>query len=62
MNRELALIADSSLFRRADIQVEFIQARGMSPRGNLPDLAAKLPLGLIPRAKGSLNLVDWKFL
>lgn len=59
---ELVSLSACSLFRRAGDQVWFEEARGLSPRGNLPKAFAKSPLGLRPRAQGSLEYIDWKLL
>lgn len=59
---ELVSHSACSLFRRAGDQVWFEGARGLSPRGTLPKAFAKAPLGLRPRAQGSLDYMDWKLL
>lgn len=59
---ELVSRSACSLFRRAVVQVWFEGARGLSPRGILPKVSAKMPLGLRPRAQGSLDSRDWKLL
>jgi hypothetical protein len=62
VNCELVSCSVSSLFRRAVDQVWFKWARGLNPRGILPEVSAKMPLGFRPRAQGSLSFRDWKLL
>jgi hypothetical protein len=59
---ELASISVCSLFRRAEIEVRIIGARGIGLRGTLPDLAANAPLSPMPRAIGSPALRGWMLL
>lgn len=62
MKGELVSHTACSLFRRAGAQVGFVGPRGQGLKGSMPDLAATLPFKPWPRAHGSLEHIDWKWL